>query len=78
MYFKMKKVVIYGAGDYGKRLFTFLDAMNVKIDFFCQTLVDEEQKYVNNIPVISMQQLRLEENLKSIFQNLSRSIKSML
>lgn len=32
-----KKTIIYGTGDYGKGLYSFLKALNVKIDFFCQT-----------------------------------------
>lgn len=50
------KIIIYGAGDYGKRLYHFLKGINCKIDFFCQTNSDEI-KYYDNVKIISVEQL---------------------
>lgn len=60
------KYIIYGAGEFGKRLYYFFDEYNIKIDYFCQT-----DKCANDdlygIPLISLDELRKVIGLKIIF-----------
>lgn len=51
------KIIIYGAGDFGKRLFNFLQKFNIFVEFFCQSNVVEEKRLFD-IPIISIDQLR--------------------
>ena len=39
---KEKRVIIYGAGDYGRRLFYFIQGIGGSIDGFCQTVAEEK------------------------------------
>lgn len=50
------KVIIYGAGDYGRRLYYFMKSIDCKIDFFCQTNCDGI-KYYDDIKIIDLKQL---------------------
>lgn len=59
--------IIYGAGDFGKRLYNFFDGINVKIDYFCQTNMDEYEEKVCGIPVISIHDLDKINKDKNIF-----------
>lgn len=59
--------IIYGAGDFGKRLYNFLKTMNVKVDYFCQTKVETDRKVLFNIPVLSLEELGEESNSKNVF-----------
>lgn len=49
-------VIIYGAGDYGKEMYRFLEKTGCKADYFCQTIT-EKDKACLGVPVISVQQL---------------------
>ena len=60
---KEEKIIIYGAGNYGQKLYQFLEKKGVKIDFFCETHVNNE--VICGIPVISRRQL-IEINEKVI------------
>lgn len=48
--------VIYGAGNYGQRVYHFLKSLGVPIGFFCQTYV-EEGKTILGLPVVSFTDL---------------------
>lgn len=61
-----KKCVIYGAGEFGKRLYEFFTKQDIKIDYFCQTNKDERTE-LYNIPLISLDELINVKELKSIF-----------
>lgn len=54
---EQKTVIIYGAGDFGKRLFTLLGYCGVKPNYFCQTEVDGEGYKICGLPVISVREL---------------------
>lgn len=49
----MKNIIIYGAGDYGKRLFYLLKKYNIKVDGFSVTSM-KNVEYVYNVPVKSI------------------------
>ncbi len=51
-----KSKIIYGAGDFGRRLLHYMLNMGIKVDMFCQTNVSYEYT-VENIPVISLKNL---------------------
>ena len=62
----MRKCVIYGAGEYGKRLYKFFTEHGIKTDYFCQT--DKAEKMdLYGIPLISLNELRDIKEIKSIF-----------
>lgn len=48
-----RRIVIYGAGDYGERVFHALDAMGVKPYVFCDKSKIKQGQTVNGVPVIS-------------------------
>lgn len=50
------KIVIYGAGDFGQRLYHFLCSLGVSVDCFCQTEA-ESGKCIERLPLISTQEL---------------------
>lgn len=50
------KIIIYGAGDYGKRLYHFLKDLHCTIDYFCQTSC-EERRYYDDVEIIDLNQL---------------------
>ena len=52
-----KKIIVYGAGDYGKRLNRILNLNNQSISFFCETEVKSD--IVNGIQVISLRDLKV-------------------
>mgnify|MGYP002515600297 CR=1 FL=1 len=52
-----RRVIIYGAGDYGKKLLNILNDCGVKVDYFCQTEVEEKEYTVQGICVLSIKQL---------------------
>ena len=54
------KIIIYGAGTYGRQLYRFLTRLGTRIDFFCQTLAGE-MDVIYETPVITMDEL---ENLE--------------
>lgn len=54
-----KKIVIYGAGDYGRRFLGFLRKQGVEPDFFCQTQVKDTSTCIEGIPLISINELCL-------------------
>lgn len=58
--------IIYGAGDYGQKLLRFMTDMAVKVDYICQSEA-EESACLNGIPILSVQQLRLQSGRKRIF-----------
>ena len=51
-----RKLVIYGAGRYGRHMLQFLQSMGTKADFFCQTQASDGMK-VEGIPVLSFDEL---------------------
>ncbi len=61
-----KKCVIYGAGEFGKRLYEFFSQHDIKISYFCQTDKDERTE-LYNIPLISLDELINIKELKSVF-----------
>lgn len=52
----MRKKVIYGAGDYGTRLYNFMSEKGIDIDMFCQTWVNENRTHLG-LPIISLREL---------------------
>lgn len=80
---KLNKIVIYGAGNYGKRFYRFLDSIGVKVHCFCQSEVPEGFCSVYETPIIAYQQLMNYEDVKIIFiaiadENISELIKTRL
>lgn len=82
---KEEKIIIYGAGNYGQKLYQFLEKKGVKIDFFCETHVNNE--VICGIPVISRRQLiEINEKVivligiadKTISSNISKYLKKYL
>ncbi len=53
---KNKRIVIYGVGDYGKRLYFFLKSIGNRVDFFCQTCSYDETSY-DGIKIINLNEL---------------------
>ncbi len=51
-----KKIIIWGVGKYGKRLYHLLKNLGYGIDYFCQTGSDKET-YYDEVPIIEMQKL---------------------
>ncbi len=77
-----EKIIIYGAGEYGKRLLHFLRSLGVEVDYFCQTEADAGM-YVEEIPVVSFAALsKMEEPLQILIamanKEVSRKIKMRL
>lgn len=52
-----KQVIIYGTGNYGKKLLDILNHCCVKVDYFCQTEVEAQEFTVQGICVLSAKQL---------------------
>lgn len=50
------KIIIYGAGKYGRWFYRFLKKLGIKVDNFCQTAVDSES-YCEDVKVIGIEQL---------------------
>lgn len=50
------KIIIYGAGKYGKKLRELFKSWNIKVDYFCQSAV-EDKIYYEGIPVIPATEL---------------------
>ena len=48
-----RKIVIYGAGDYGRRMLHLIRSFGGMVDYFCQTEADEGMQ-VEGIPVVSL------------------------
>jgi len=53
-----KPIIIYGAGNYGKRIFSMLRELSVEISFFYDQKIKDD--YIMNIPVITMSRLKEE------------------
>lgn len=51
-----EKIIIYGAGKYGKKLLQCFKNWNIKVDYFCQSIVESEMFY-EGIPIISVEEL---------------------
>ncbi|MCI8640118.1 MAG: FkbM family methyltransferase [Coprococcus sp.] len=60
------KIIIFGAGVYGKKCLYFLSSIGVTVDFFCQTYVEENQ-YLKEIPILDISRLSKVEENKIIF-----------
>ena len=76
-----KKIIIYGAGDYGRRLLHYFRKQSVEPDFFCQTEVEDEGALVEGVPVISINRLALMKACVYIAiadKNISEPIRHML
>lgn len=76
------KIVIYGAGFYGKKCFQFLSSIDARVDFFCQTCVDSEHSLMG-IPIIDVKQLSMLNDDIMIFlaisnRNISDEIRKKL
>lgn len=56
-----KKNVIYGTGDYGRRLYNLLSRNNIVVDYFCRSEVEETNELLLGVPIISISQLCNEE-----------------
>lgn len=50
------KIIIYGAGKYGKKLRELFKSWNIKVDYFCQSAVGDKI-YYEGIPVIPATEL---------------------
>lgn len=48
----MEKIAIYGAGDYGKRMFSHLQMIGGKVSFFIQSAEPERKEY-EGVPIVS-------------------------
>ncbi len=59
------QIIIYGAGTYGRQLYRFLQRLGVKIDYYCQTVVDET-KVLHETPIITMNELKKLEGRKIV------------
>lgn len=68
--------IIYGAGDYGKKLYTYFAEKGDTVDFFCQTTVQADT-YLYNTKIISLNEL-LNLNDAEIFIALSNAEESAL
>lgn len=51
------RIIIYGAGDWGRRLLKILKRLNIKADYFCQTSGERECCPIEGLPVISSEKL---------------------
>lgn len=60
------KIIIFGAGYYGKKCFQFLTSIGVKVDYFCQTYVESED-VLYGIPILDIIELSKIESDKIIF-----------
>lgn len=77
-----RKIVIYGAGDYGKRMLQLIRSLGGEVDLFCQTEVDEGAQ-VEGVPVVSFATLSKIKERMQIFiaianKNVSRKIRLRL
>lgn len=54
-----KKKVIYGAGDFGKRLKHEMDQRGIRTDYFCQSEVKGEKNQIEGVDLISLEQLKV-------------------
>lgn len=78
------KIIIYGAGDYGKRLYHFLKSIHCTIDYFCQTICSGQTQYYDDIEIISLIQLSKMTNEEIIVliairdNEISRQVKGQL
>ena len=77
-----RELVIYGAGEYGKRLLRFLRSLGVEVDCFCQTKADEGL-HIDGVPVISFACLsKMKEKFQILIslgnRELSKSIRLRL
>lgn len=81
-------IIIYGAGEYGKRLYHFLQGIGVRVDYFCQTSCDADicyedikiidiiylSKMAGDIMVfIAVKDSMISESIKIQLLNLNRS-----
>ena len=53
---KDRKIIIYGAGEYGKRMLCFLRSLGIEPDWFCQTEIEENVK-LEGISILSLKNL---------------------
>ena len=58
--------IIYGAGNFGKKLYNFLQEQGVMIDYFCQTKVSMKS-IVFGKELISVEQLKKKTGFKEIY-----------
>lgn len=76
-----KKIVLYGAGDYGRKLLHYFRKQSIEPDYFCQTEVEDESSLVEGIPIISIDRL---VSMKACVyvaiedKNISKQIRHML
>lgn len=59
---KNREIIIYGAGNYGKKLFHLLKKMKVIVISFCQTNMVESGQTIENIPVVDLNTLKNHKN----------------
>lgn len=60
------KIIIFGAGFYGKKCFQFLTSIGVKVDYFCQTRIENENS-LYEIPILDITKLSKIKSNKIIF-----------
>lgn len=59
------KIIIYGAGDYGKKLWNILNDWGISVFCFCQT-VKTESKKLYDLDILSLNELKKIEEFKVI------------
>lgn len=52
-----KSIVIYGAGDYGRRLYRLLQQFSITPDYFCQSEGEGKEEFFCGVKLINKQQL---------------------
>ena len=76
--------IIYGAGDFGKRLYNIFKELNINIDFFCQTnkKVVGTGESIFGVDIIGLDELKEYDNINIFIaisdKNVRNDIKQML
>lgn len=50
------KIILYGYGVFGKLLIEAIDGLKLKIQCIIKSIVTEREKFINNIPIISVEE----------------------
>lgn len=60
-----KECIIYGAGDFGERLYQFFKENNIITDYFCQSTISDKTELFG-IPIIQLEELKNRKTRKIV------------